>query len=102
MLSGKPSGSHRIEGIGIGFVPPLWRPDFVNEIQTVTTHDAKQMARRLAREERIFAGASTSANVVAAIRVAEQLGPDATVATIVVDSGLQYLSTDIYRNDAGA
>ena len=97
VLSGRPSGSHKIEGIGIGFVPPLWEPDLVNEIQTVTTEEAKAMARRLAREEGIFAGASTGANVVAAIRVAERLGPGANVVTIVVDSGARYLSTDVYR-----
>jgi len=97
VLSGKPSGSHKIEGIGIGFIPPLWRRDEVDEILTVTTEEAKDMARRLAREEAIFAGASTGANVVAAIRVAERLGPKATVATIVVDSGLRYVSTDVFR-----
>jgi cysteine synthase A len=100
VLSGKPSGSHKIEGIGIGFVPPLWRPELVNEIDTVSTDDAKAMTRRLAREEGIFAGASSGANVVAAIRVAERLGPDATVATIIVDSGLRYLSTDIFRTES--
>jgi cysteine synthase len=97
VLSGKPSGSHRIEGIGIGFIPPLWEPELVNEIRTVSTDEAKEMARRLAREEGIFAGASTGANVVAALRVAEELGPDATVATLIVDSGLRYLSTDVFR-----
>lgn len=98
VLSGNPSGSHKIEGIGIGFIPPLWQPELVNEIATVTTHDAKEMTRRLAREEGIFAGASTGANVVAAIRIAQRLGPDATVATIIIDSGLRYLSTDIFRD----
>jgi cysteine synthase A len=96
VLSGRPSGAHKIEGIGIGFVPPLWQPELVSEIQTVTTRDAKAMARRLAREEGIFAGTSTGANVVAAIRVAERLGRDATVVTIAIDSGLRYLSTDVY------
>jgi cysteine synthase A len=96
VLSGRPSGAHKIEGIGIGFVPPLWRPEMVSSIETVSTEDAKAMARRLAKEEGIFAGTSTGANVVAAIRVAERLGPDATVATIVVDSGLRYLSTDVF------
>ena len=96
VLSGRPSGSHKIEGIGIGFLPPLWQPELVNAIETVTSEEAKAMARRLAREEGIFAGASSGANVVAAIRVARQLGPGATVATIIVDSGLRYLSTDVY------
>lgn len=98
VLSGRPSGSHKIEGIGIGFIPPLWHRDMVNDIQTVTTDEAKAMARRLTREEGVFAGTSTGANVVAALRVAEQLGPGATVVTIAVDSGLRYLSTDVYRN----
>jgi cysteine synthase A len=97
VLSGKPSGSHGIEGIGIGFVPPLWKPHEVDEIQAISTEEAKAMARRLAREEGIFAGTSTGANVVAALRLAERLGPEATVATLVVDSGLRYLSTDVFR-----
>ncbi len=96
VLSGRPSGSHKIEGIGIGFIPPLWQPKMVNEIQTVSTDEAKAMARRLAREEGIFAGTSSGANVVAAIRLAQRLGPTATVATIIIDSGLRYLSTDVY------
>ena len=97
VLSGGPTGSHRIEGIGIGFVPPLWEPDKVDEIQTVTSEEAVAMARRLTREEGLFAGASSGANVVAALRVAERLGPDATVVTILCDSGLRYLSTELYR-----
>jgi cysteine synthase A len=98
VLSGSRSGSHKIEGIGIGFIPPLWKPHEVDEILTVTTEDAKAMARRLAREEAVFAGSSTGANVVAALRVGERLGPEATVVTIVVDSGLRYLSTDVFRS----
>ncbi|HTT33869.1 MAG TPA: cysteine synthase family protein [Methylomirabilota bacterium] len=97
VLSGKPSGSHKIEGIGIGFIPPLWKRDEVDEILTVSTDEAKEMARRLAREEAIFAGTSSGANVVASLRIAERLGRDATVSTIIVDSGLRYLSTDVFR-----
>lgn len=97
VLSGKPTGSHKIEGIGIGFIPPLWEPDLVDEIVTVTTEEAKDMARRLAREEGIFAGTSSGANLVAARRVAERLGPSKTVVTVVVDSGWRYLGTDVYR-----
>lgn len=98
VLSGRASGSHRIDGIGIGFVPPLWHPDEVDEILAVSTSESMAMVRRLAREEGIFAGTSTGTNVVAALRVAERLGPRATVATIVVDSGLRYLSTDLFED----
>ena len=98
VLSGRPSGPHNIDGIGIGFVPPLWRPSEVDEILTVPTVEAKAMARRLAREEGLFAGTSTGANLTAAVRIAERLGRGKTVATLVVDSGLRYLSTDLYRS----
>jgi len=97
VLSGRPSGAHQIEGIGIGFIPPLWKRDQVDEIETVTTAEAREMARRLAREEGIFAGVSTGANVVAALRLAARLGPHATVATIIVDSGLRYVSGEVFR-----
>jgi len=99
VLSGKPKGSHKIEGIGIGFIPTHWKPDEVDEILTNSTEEAIQMCRRLAREEGIFAGTSSGLNVVAALRVAERLGSDATVVTLMVDSGLRYLSTDVYRNE---
>jgi cysteine synthase A len=97
VLSGRPSGSHSIEGIGIGFIPPLWEPQQVNEVMPVSTGEAKAMARRLASEEGIFAGTSSGANVVAALRIAQRLGRGATVVTIMVDSGLRYLSTDVFR-----
>jgi cysteine synthase A len=98
VLSGQPSGSHSIEGIGIGFMPPLWSPQEVDEIMAVSSEEAKAMARRLSREEGVFGGTSSGANVVAALRIAERLGAGATVATIIVDSGLRYLSTDLYRS----
>ncbi|MBX3065792.1 MAG: pyridoxal-phosphate dependent enzyme, partial [Anaerolineae bacterium] len=97
VLSGGASGSHKIEGIGTGFIPGLWKPDLVNDILPVSTDEAKQMARRLAREEGIFAGTSSGANVVGAIRVAARLGAGATVVCLQVDSGLKYLSTDVYK-----
>lgn len=97
VLSGGASGSNRIEGIGIGFMPPLWEPDQVDEIVQVSFEEAREMAQRLAKEEGLFAGTSSGANVVAALRVAEQMGPGATVATILVDSGFRYLSTELYR-----
>jgi cysteine synthase A len=99
VLSGKGPGAHQIEGIGIGFVPPLWRRDEVDEILTATTGEANAMARRLAREEGVFAGTSTGLNVIAALRIAARLGAGATVGTIVVDSGIRYLTTDVFRAD---
>lgn len=97
VLSGRPSGAHHIEGIGIGFLPPMWDPARVDEIVAVPSAEAQAMARRLAREEAIFAGASSGANVAAAVQVAQRLGPDAVVATIIVDSGLRYISTSLFR-----
>ncbi|SYZ74345.1 Cysteine synthase [Candidatus Zixiibacteriota bacterium] len=97
VLSGGQAGPHKIEGVGIGYTPPLWEPKLIDEIIAVKTDEAKAMARRLAREEGLFAGTSSGANVIAAIQLAEKLGPDARVVTLVVDSGLKYLSTDVYR-----
>lgn len=103
VLSGGPSGSHKIEGIGIGFIPPLWKPDMVNRIERVSTAEAKAMTRKLARQRGVFAGTSTGANVIAALRAAERLGSKATVVTIACDSGLRYLTTDVFRpTEAGA
>ena len=98
VLLGGPAGPHKIEGVGIGYTPPLWEPSLVDDILPVRTEDAKAMARRLAREEALFAGTSSGANVVAAIRVAERLGPGRKVVTLMADSGLKYMSTDVYRS----
>jgi cysteine synthase A len=97
VMSGGQPGAHRIEGIGIGRTPPLWDARLVDEIIPISTVDAENMARRLAREEALFAGTSSGANVIAAIQVAKRLGPAATVVTLMVDSGLKYLSTDVYK-----
>jgi cysteine synthase A len=96
VLSGGKPGPHKIEGVGIGYTPPLWDPTVVDEIVPVATEEAKEMTRRLAREEALFAGTSSGANVIAAIRVAQRLGPGAKVVTLMADSGLKYLSTDVY------
>jgi len=91
VLSGGAPGAHKIDGIGAGFVVPLWRKDLADSIERVSTEDAIAMAFRLAREEGLFAGASTGANVIAALRLAEELGPQATVVTVLCDTGMKYL-----------
>jgi cysteine synthase A len=93
VLSGGAPGAHKIDGIGAGFVVPLWQPEIANQIERVSTGEANAMALRLAREEGLFAGSSTGANVIAALRTAEQLGGDATVVSVMCDTGMKYLKT---------
>jgi cysteine synthase A len=96
VLSGGKSGAHKIEGVGAGFVVPLWDSSIADEIAAVSTEDAMAMARRLARSDALFAGTSTGANLVAAIETGRRLGKDATVVTVMCDSGLKYASTRLY------
>ena len=93
VLSRGPSGSHKMDGIGAGFVVPLWQPGIADHMEKVFTEEANEMAFRLAREEGLFAGSSTGANVIAALRLAEQLGPGATLVTVMCDTGMKYLKT---------
>lgn len=102
VLSGGPTGAHKIDGIGAGYVVPLWRTDIADEIERVSTKDAMDMALRLAREEGLFAGTSTGANVVAALRLAERSGPHATIVTVMCDTGMKYLRTYGARLDENA
>jgi cysteine synthase A len=97
VLSGGKPGAHKIDGIGAGFVVPLWQDDIADHIEQVSTGEARAMALRLAREEALFAGTSTGANVIAALRLADRLGPDATIVTIMCDTGMKYFGT--YRTD---
>jgi cysteine synthase len=92
VLSGGKTGAHKIDGIGAGFVVPLWQEGIADRIEQVSTEAAVAMTVRLAREEGIFAGTSTGANVIAALRLAERLGPDATIVTVMCDTGMKYLS----------
>jgi len=93
VLSGGRPGSHKIDGVGAGFVVPLWQNQIEDQIEQVSTEDATAMALRLAREEGLFAGTSTGGNVIAALQLAEQLGPDATIVTVMCDTGMKYLKT---------
>lgn len=97
LVSKGQDGTHGIEGIGVGIVPPLLRKQLYDEILTVSTEEAEVMARRLAKEEGILAGASTGANVQGALRMARNLGRGNNIVTVAVDSGLKYLTTEVYK-----
>ena len=97
VLGGGEPGPHKIEGVGIGYTPPLWEPSLIDGVEAVPTEEAKEMARRLAREEALFAGTSSGANVIAAIREGLRVGPEGTVVTLMVDSGLKHLNTDVFK-----
>jgi len=92
VLSGGKPGSHKIDGIGAGFVVPLWKTDAADQIEPVSTQEAVAMVARLARDEGLFAGTSTGANVAAALRLAEHMGAGATIVTVMCDTGMKYLS----------
>jgi cysteine synthase A len=98
VLSGRaPTGGHRIEGTGAGFVPAIYRGDLADAVMAVSDDDAFATARRLAREEGIFGGISSGANVWMALERAKHLAPGARIVTTVCDSGLKYLKGDLYR-----
>ncbi|WP_293808389.1 cysteine synthase family protein [uncultured Bosea sp.] len=99
VLAGGPTGAHKIDGIGAGYVVPLWRADLVDAIEPVSTAEATAMALRLAREEGLFAGTSTGGNVTAALRLAERLGSGATIVTLMCDTGMKYLNSYAARLD---
>jgi cysteine synthase A len=97
LSGGDVSGTHKLEGIGAGFVPSICRLDLADEIMSVPDQEAYEMARALARKEGIFGGATSGANVWAAIQRARIIGPGRKIVTIICDSGLKYLDEDLYR-----
>jgi cysteine synthase A len=96
VISGGNAGSHDVEGIGIGFVPPLLDGELYDEARGIDEKEARRMARLLAKEEGIFAGTSSGLNVVGALQLAAELGEGKTVVTVAADTGLKYLATDLY------
>jgi len=96
ILSGGHAGTHDVEGIGIGSVPPLLDKDLYDEARGIDENEARRMARLLAEEEGIFGGTSSGLNVVGALELAEELGEGKTVVTVAVDTGLKYLASDLY------
>lgn len=97
LSGGDISGSHRLEGIGLGFIPSIYRGDLIDQVVSVKDEDAYKTARLLARREGIFGGITSGANVWAAIQRARVIGAGKKIVTIVVDSGLKYLKGDLYR-----
>ncbi|GAB4334431.1 MAG: cysteine synthase A [Calditrichia bacterium] len=93
---GDTGGTHRLEGIGLSFVPSIFRGDLVVEVISIRDEDAYRTARELARKEGIFGGITSGANVWAALQRARQLGPGKKVVTVIIDSGLKYLNGDLY------
>ena len=90
------AGDHHVEGIGLGFVPPLLDTSFYDEARGIDEGEARHLARRLAKEEGIFAGVSSGLNIVGALQLAQELGPGHTVVSVAVDTGLKYLNGDLY------
>ena len=95
-LSGGDLGGHRLEGIGVGFMPPRMRMDLADRVEAVSDEESFQFARRLGAEEGILGGITSGTNVAASLRVASRLGPGKRVATVIVDTGLKYLAGDLY------
>lgn len=97
LLTKGTTGDHDVEGIGIGLYPPLLDKTLYDEALAIEEEEAREMARRLAREEGIFAGTSTGLNVAGALRLARELGPGQRVVTVAVDTGLKYLAGDLFN-----
>ncbi|MGI9612059.1 MAG: PLP-dependent cysteine synthase family protein [Acidimicrobiales bacterium] len=99
VLSGGEAGTHGVDGTGAGFVPPNFDADLVTEVMALPEADGREMARRLAQEEGIFAGTSTGMNVLAALRLAEEVGSGGVVVTAACDTGFKYLDGPLFRED---
>jgi cysteine synthase A len=96
-ITGGERGAFLIQG-WTGFVVPQWYPEKVDHVEPIGDDEALEMTRRLAREEGIFAGISTGANVVGAQRLAERLGPDAVIVSLAVDTGFKYMSVSPFAD----
>jgi len=97
LTPGGKCGTHKIEGIGDGFIPQVLRVDLIDEVITPTSEEAYEMTCKLAREEGILTGPSSGANVFAALKVAKKMGKGKVVVTVLPDSGQRYLSTELFK-----
>lgn len=96
LLTKGQTGTHGVEGIGVGFVPPHLNSSLYDEVRAISEEEARAMCRRLAREEGLLVGTSTGLNVAAAIQLAKELGPGKKVVTVAVDTGLKYLNGTLF------
>ena len=96
LTTGK-GGPHRVEGTAAGFWPPHLTKDMYDEVRVIDEEEGRAMARRVAKEEGVFAGTSSGVNIAAAVALARELGPGKVVATVAVDTGLKYLAGDLYK-----
>ncbi|MFQ5963909.1 MAG: cysteine synthase A [Candidatus Scalinduaceae bacterium] len=97
VLSGGSPGPHKIQGIGAGFIPGIYNKDVVDDVRQVSSDEAFSMARRLAKEEGIFCGISSGANMHIALQVAKEAGPDKNILVVLPDTGERYISTDLFK-----
>ena len=98
VLSEGRAGEHHVEGLGVGFVPPLLDNTLYDEVRAIHEAEARDMCRRLAKEEGLLVGTSTGLNVVAAVKLAGELGPDKSVVTVACDTGLKYMAGDLFES----
>ncbi len=98
VISGSEPGTHSIEGVGIGFVPPLLDAALFDEVRPIEESEGREMARRLAKEEGLLAGTSSGTNVAGAVHIARELGRGHTVVTVACDTGLKYLAGDLFSD----
>lgn len=100
VLSGNPPGPHTVDGTATGFVPPHYDRELVDGVMAIPENEARNMCKRLATEEGLFAGTSTGLNVCAALRLAASLGPGHRVLTVACDSGFKYLSGSLFQRES--
>lgn len=96
LTTGK-AGAHRVEGTAAGFWPPHLTKDMYDEVRVIDEDEGRAMARRVAKEEGVFAGTSSGVNIAAAVALAKELGPGKVVATVACDTGLKYLAGDLFK-----
>ncbi len=96
LSGGDTSGTHRLEGIGLGFIPSIYRADLQDDVIPVSDSDAYDTARLLASKEGIWGGITSGANVWAALQRAKVLGPGRKIVTVIIDTGLRYLKGNLY------